>query len=128
MEVKELQSKSVSELRSLINDLKAELFTLRFKNATGQLDQPHKIKLVKRDIARVFTIIAQRQDKPEQTQDKAAPVKKKAAKKRATKVKKPSKVKKSSKSAATKSAKPKSVKKKPARKSKPAESKSGAKE
>ena len=57
MLVKELRSKSTDELNKLVEDLRAELFMLRFKNSTGQLDQPHKISLVKKDIARVFTVI-----------------------------------------------------------------------
>ena len=57
MQAKDLQTKSVVELNKLIEDLKAELFMLRFQNSTGQLAQPHKIKMVKRDIARVFTVL-----------------------------------------------------------------------
>lgn len=57
MLVKELRSKSTDELNKLVEDLRAELFMLRFKNSTGQLDQPHKISLVKKDIARVFTVL-----------------------------------------------------------------------
>lgn len=55
MEAKELKTKTSQELLKKINDLKAELFTLRFQNSTGELDQPHKIKVIKRDIARIFT-------------------------------------------------------------------------
>ena len=57
MLVKDLQEKSVSQLNKLITDYKAELFMLRFKNATGQLEQPHKISLIKKDIARVYTAL-----------------------------------------------------------------------
>lgn len=57
MLVSELKNKSEAELLKMIEDLKAELFSLRFKNSTGQLDQPHKIKSIKRDIAKVFTVI-----------------------------------------------------------------------
>ena len=57
MQAKDLQTKSREELVKLIEDLKAELFMLRFRNSTGQLEQPHKIKLIKKDIARVFTVI-----------------------------------------------------------------------
>ena len=41
-------------------ELKNELFNLRFQLATGQLDNPQKIKVIKRDIARVKTIITER--------------------------------------------------------------------
>lgn len=63
MNVKELRLKSTPELHQLISDLKAELFMLRFQNSTGQLDQPHKITLIKKDIARVFTIIHEKNEK-----------------------------------------------------------------
>jgi len=52
-----IQKKSEKELFDLINELKAELFLLRFKNKTGQQDQTHKIKLVRRDIAKVLTAL-----------------------------------------------------------------------
>lgn len=57
MTQEELSKKDVKELKLMINDLKAKLFMLRFQNATGQLDKTHQIKLVKHDIARVFTVI-----------------------------------------------------------------------
>ncbi|CRH46653.1 50S ribosomal protein L29 [Mycoplasmopsis arginini] len=53
----ELKKKSVEELTNLLAELKAELFSLRFKNATRQLDQTHKINLVKKDIARTLTAL-----------------------------------------------------------------------
>lgn len=52
-----IQKKSQQELFDLINELKAELFLLRFKNKTGQQDQTHKIRLVRRDIAKVLTAL-----------------------------------------------------------------------
>lgn len=57
MLVKDLRAKTNEELIKLVEDLKAELFMLRFKNSTGQLEQPHKINAVKKDIARVFTVL-----------------------------------------------------------------------
>ncbi len=57
MLMKDLNTKSVEELKTLIEDLKAELFMLRFKNSTGQLDQTNKINLVKKDVARAFTAL-----------------------------------------------------------------------
>ncbi|QBF34940.1 50S ribosomal protein L29 [Mycoplasmopsis phocirhinis] len=59
MVFKDLKTKSVEELQKLVNDLKAELLTLRFKNRTGQLDQSHKINAVKKDIARALTALVQ---------------------------------------------------------------------
>jgi len=52
----ELRNKTPEELAKIAEDLKAQLFMLRFQNSTGQLDQPHKISQVKKDIARVMTI------------------------------------------------------------------------
>ncbi|NMB03457.1 MAG: 50S ribosomal protein L29 [Tissierellia bacterium] len=57
MKVRELRELSVTELNSRLNDLKAELFNLRFQHATGQLENNSRIKLVRRDIARVKTLI-----------------------------------------------------------------------
>jgi large subunit ribosomal protein L29 len=45
------------ELQEKLNELKAELFNLRFQHAINQLDNPQRIKAVKRDIARVKTAI-----------------------------------------------------------------------
>ncbi len=57
MLVKELKTKSKAELTKLVDDLKAELFMLRFKNSTGQLNEVHKIDAVKKDIARILTVL-----------------------------------------------------------------------
>lgn len=54
---KDIKDKSVEELTQLVSDLKAELWTLRFKNATGSLDQTHKINSIRKDIARVLTAL-----------------------------------------------------------------------
>jgi large subunit ribosomal protein L29 len=51
---------TADELTVKLNDLKSELFNLRFQLATGQLDNPMKIKNVKKDIARVKTILRER--------------------------------------------------------------------
>lgn len=61
MKFKDIEKKSEQELLDLINDLKAELFTLRIKNKTQQQDQTHKIRLVRRDIAKALTAINQKQ-------------------------------------------------------------------
>ena len=49
------------ELQDKLSSLKAELFNLRFSHATGQLANPLQIKNVKRDIARVKTVIRERE-------------------------------------------------------------------
>ena len=57
MNVKELRDKTVAELQEKLKELKEELFHLRFQNAINQLDNPTRINAVKKDIARVKTII-----------------------------------------------------------------------
>jgi len=60
MKARELREKSIEELRRTQLDLKEQLFKLRFQKATGQIDNPVKIRLVRKDIARVETILAER--------------------------------------------------------------------
>ena len=55
MKPAEIRELSVAELNQKLSDLKAELFNLRFQHAINQLDNPLRIKAVKRDIARVKT-------------------------------------------------------------------------
>ena len=61
MKANEIRKMSSEDLNSKVNELKNELFNLRFRLATGQLDNPSSIKNVKRDIARVKTIIRERE-------------------------------------------------------------------
>ena len=61
MKTNELRELSVEELQAKENELKAELFNLRFQNATNQLDNPMRIVEVKKTIARVKTILNERQ-------------------------------------------------------------------
>ena len=55
-----LRDKSVDELRSRERDLKEQLFKLRFQRATGRMENPMKIREVKREIARIKTLINER--------------------------------------------------------------------
>ncbi|HAA25424.1 MAG TPA: 50S ribosomal protein L29 [Ruminiclostridium sp.] len=57
MKANELREKSMAELTQELQELKSELFKLRFQHATNQLDNPMKLKSVKKDIARVKTVI-----------------------------------------------------------------------
>jgi large subunit ribosomal protein L29 len=57
MKANELREKSMAELTQELQELKNELFKLRFQHATNQLDNPIKLKNVKKDIARVKTVI-----------------------------------------------------------------------
>lgn len=61
MKAKEVRQMSSQELTDKLSELKAELFNLRFQLATGQLDNPIRIRTVRRDIARVNTIIRERE-------------------------------------------------------------------
>jgi len=61
MKTKKMREMTSQELDNQFNDLKSELFNLRFQLATGQLDNPVKIKYVKKDIARVKTIQRERE-------------------------------------------------------------------
>ncbi|MEE3394520.1 MAG: 50S ribosomal protein L29 [Candidatus Onthomonas sp.] len=60
MKAKEIRALSASELDAKLVELKKELFNLRFQHATNQLDNPNKLADVKRDIARVKTIIREK--------------------------------------------------------------------
>ncbi len=57
--VKELKAKSLAELGEELVAAKKELFNLRFQNATNQLDNTSRIKEVRKNIARIQTVIAQ---------------------------------------------------------------------
>ena len=61
MKATEIRKMSADELASKLGDLKKDLFQLRLQHATNQLDNPIKISEVKRDIARVKTIIREQQ-------------------------------------------------------------------
>ena len=61
MKVKELKELTDAELNKKLDDSKDELFKLRLQIATGQLDNPMKLKEVRRKIARVKTIIRERE-------------------------------------------------------------------
>ena len=60
MNAKELRDMTVAELNAKLGDLKEELFNLRFQLAINQLDKPHKITDVKHDIARVMTVLREK--------------------------------------------------------------------
>jgi large subunit ribosomal protein L29 len=61
MKAKEIRQMTDQELDSKMLELKNELFNLRFQMATGQLDNPKRIKLVRKDIARIKTIVRERE-------------------------------------------------------------------
>lgn len=61
MKASELRDKSVEELQAQLRDLYKDQFNNRMQSVTGQLGQVHLLKAVRRDIARVKTIIAEKQ-------------------------------------------------------------------
>ena len=61
MKTSELRDMTMQELNDKLAELKSELFNLRFQLATGQLDNPMRIKSVRKDIARVKTIARERE-------------------------------------------------------------------
>ena len=58
--VEELKTKSIDELNVDLVDAKKELFNLKFQNATNQLENTSRIKEVRRNIARIQTVIAEK--------------------------------------------------------------------
>jgi large subunit ribosomal protein L29 len=57
----ELRALDADDLESKLKDAKEELFNLRFQNATGQLDNSARLKTVRREIARIYTVIRERE-------------------------------------------------------------------
>ncbi|HOT24528.1 MAG TPA: 50S ribosomal protein L29 [Thermoleophilia bacterium] len=60
MKAEQLRELSDEELITRLRDSRKELFNLRFQHATGQLDDPHRLNLTRREIARLLTIQAER--------------------------------------------------------------------
>ncbi len=65
MRVEDLRGKSVDELEQEVLDLRREQFNLRMQRATGQLSRPHEYGRVRKDIARVKTVISELKAKSE---------------------------------------------------------------
>jgi len=55
----DIRTKTADELKAMLLDLRKEQFNLRFQRATGQLEAASRIKVVRRDIARVKTVLAE---------------------------------------------------------------------
>ena len=60
MKASDVRSKTADELKDQLVDLKKEQFNLRFQRATQQLEAPAQVKKVRRDIARIKTILAEK--------------------------------------------------------------------
>ena len=61
MKAKDIRERSDDELRKALGDLEEQLFKLRFQKSTGQIENPIKIREVRKDIARVRTVMTERQ-------------------------------------------------------------------
>jgi len=57
MDAADLNTKSADELKQLLGDLKKEQFNLRFQRASGQLENTARVRVVRRDIARIKTVM-----------------------------------------------------------------------
>ena len=62
MEINEIRELTVDELNAKLKELKTELFNLRFQLAINQLENTNRIPEVKRDIARVMTILSEKKE------------------------------------------------------------------
>ena len=62
MTASEIRAMTSEELEKKLKELKNELFNLRFQHAINQLDNPHKIGDVKKDIARVMTVLREKKE------------------------------------------------------------------
>jgi large subunit ribosomal protein L29 len=60
MKASDVRSKTADELKDQLVDLKKEQFNLRFQRATQQLEKPAQVKSVRRDIARIKTILGEK--------------------------------------------------------------------
>jgi large subunit ribosomal protein L29 len=63
MKVSELKELAVEELQRKEQDLRKELFNLRFQQATGEIENPMRIRTIRKNIARVLTVITERDKK-----------------------------------------------------------------
>jgi len=60
VKARQLREKSSDELRQQEEDLRAQIFKLRFQQATGQAENPQKIGLARKELARVLTVLGER--------------------------------------------------------------------
>ena len=63
MKANEVHTMKLDELEEKLFELKKDLFTLRMQHATNQLENPIRLRAVKRDIARVMTVIREKQSR-----------------------------------------------------------------
>ena len=63
MNIKEIRDKSSDELKKKLEEAKVELFDLRFQRATGSIENPMRIRELKKSIARILTVLKEREVK-----------------------------------------------------------------
>lgn len=63
MKIAEMFETTVDELRKKEQDLRKELFNLRFQQATGEIENPMRIRAIRKDIARILTVITDKSKK-----------------------------------------------------------------
>ena len=61
MKIREIRDMAGQELQDKLRELKEEMFNLRFQNATNQLENPMRIAVVRKDIAKVMTVIKEQE-------------------------------------------------------------------
>ena len=61
MNIKEVREKSSADLEKTLQDYKVELFDLRFQRATGSIENPMRIRELKKSIARILTVLKERE-------------------------------------------------------------------
>ena len=62
MNIKEVREKSTADLQKTLEDYKVELFDLRFQRATGSIENPMRIRELKKSIARIMTVLNEREN------------------------------------------------------------------
>jgi large subunit ribosomal protein L29 len=72
MKLSDLREKSTDELRDREQELAEQLFVLRLNKATGQLESPAKVRAAKREMARVLTLLRERQGEGEEAEGAGA--------------------------------------------------------
>ena len=60
MKIKEINKMSKDELKNKVNSLKKDLFNFRFRKVNGQLEDTSKVSSIKRDVAKIFTILSKK--------------------------------------------------------------------
>ncbi len=63
MKISELRDLSIDELQKKEQDLRKELFNLRFQQATGEIENPMRIRAIRKDISRTLTLITEKSKK-----------------------------------------------------------------